>query len=143
LQETGEWKGITAGGCANCRETYKNNPVYQLSLDSPYDDNQVYIDLRGPKYDIVYCEIFSSGLKRFCCFRQYSVGFDMVQVTSSRNKTFERTSSGAFRPGMCVKTFDAVPAGVYNITAATFLAGQESAFFLNIQSSCPFTISRL
>ena len=35
LQVTGQWKGVQAGGCANHRETWPNNPKYQLVLDSP------------------------------------------------------------------------------------------------------------
>lgn len=49
LKETGGWKGKTAGGCANYPDTFINNPVYQLSLESSNDNNEVYIDLRGPK----------------------------------------------------------------------------------------------
>ena len=38
--------GATAGGCANNRETHKNNPIYQLQLSS---NASVLIELRGPK----------------------------------------------------------------------------------------------
>jgi len=49
-QEVGEWKNKTAGGCGNNRDTYSNNPIYQLSLESYSDENDVCIDLKGPKY---------------------------------------------------------------------------------------------
>uniref|UniRef100_A0A914VRZ6 Calpain catalytic domain-containing protein n=1 Tax=Plectus sambesii TaxID=2011161 RepID=A0A914VRZ6_9BILA len=60
-KETGEWKGKTAGGCGNgaSRETYRNNPIYQVKLDDGSDENELLIDLRGPK--------------------QYSVGFEFSQ----------------------------------------------------------------
>lgn len=46
----GQWTESTAGGCANNRDTYKMNPVYQLEVSGPVDaDNQVLIDLKGPK----------------------------------------------------------------------------------------------
>ena len=32
---TGQWKGRTAGGCANNRETWPDNPRFKLVIDSP------------------------------------------------------------------------------------------------------------
>lgn len=63
--------------CISCR----NNPVYQLSLDEGSDDNDVLIELKGPK--------------------QYSVGFEVIQISSPRNRAFERHDSGAFRCDFC------------------------------------------
>ncbi|VBB31938.1 unnamed protein product [Acanthocheilonema viteae] len=124
-KETGEWKGKTAGGCGNgqSRETYMNNPIYQVSLDDGSDDNDVLIELKGPK--------------------QYNIGFEIKQFSSSRNKPFERRSSGSFRPGYTVLALEAVPAGVYNIQPMTFQQGEEGPFFLTVEASCSFTIKRI
>jgi len=120
---TGEWKGKTAGGCPNNRETYRNNPIYQLSLDTSSDDNEISIDLKGPK--------------------QYSVGFEFIQVTSKHNLPFATKDSGSFRPGFSILKLDKVPAGVYNIIPATFLRSQEGPFFVQLQASCPIKLSRI
>ena len=49
FQITGQWKGVTAGGCGNYPETYKNNPLYQFSIDNSSSDNYILIELLGPK----------------------------------------------------------------------------------------------
>jgi len=48
-QITGEWKGKTAGGCANYPDTTVLNPTYQIKIDNKNTDNQLLIELRGPK----------------------------------------------------------------------------------------------
>ena len=45
---TGQWKGPTAGGCSN-QETFKNNPMYQLTLANSDANNQLKIELKGPQ----------------------------------------------------------------------------------------------
>ena len=51
LQEkNGKWTAETAGGCLNYRDTYHKNPVYQLNITGANEtDNQILIDLKGPK----------------------------------------------------------------------------------------------
>lgn len=115
LQETGKWEGKTAGGCGNgaSRETwqyvhssacifqyecdcfflFRNNPLYQLSLEESSDENVLLIDLKGPK--------------------QYSVGFEVRQVSSPRNKSFERKDSGVYRYVSAVVDFDFWMIGSY------------------------------
>ena len=34
MQVTGQWKGASAGGCANNRETWPHNPRFKLVIDS-------------------------------------------------------------------------------------------------------------
>ncbi|KHN78854.1 Calpain-7 [Toxocara canis] len=87
------------------RTVYRNNPIYHISLDEGSDENEIFIELKGPK--------------------QYSVGFEVKQVSSPRNKPFERRDSGAFRPGYTVLALESVPAGVYSIQPMTFLKDQE------------------
>uniref|UniRef100_A0A158P9L3 Calpain catalytic domain-containing protein n=1 Tax=Angiostrongylus cantonensis TaxID=6313 RepID=A0A158P9L3_ANGCA len=76
---TGEWKGCTAGGCGNgpSRETWNNNPLYEINLGESSDQNLLLIDLKGPK--------------------EYSVGFEVRQVSSARNIAFDKKDSGVFR----------------------------------------------
>ncbi|KAK6742562.1 hypothetical protein RB195_010054 [Necator americanus] len=120
--ETGKWEGRTAGGCGNgsSRETWKNNPLFHVSLEECSDENHILVDLKGPK--------------------QYSVGFEILQVSSPRNKPFERKESGVYRPGYTVLVLEKVPAGVYSIRPMTFLAGQEGPFILKVEASCSFSM---
>ncbi|CAD5215688.1 unnamed protein product [Bursaphelenchus okinawaensis] len=122
---SGEWKGLNAGGCGNgaSRETVGNNPIFQLELDDGSDENTVFIDLRGPK--------------------QYSVGFEVVQVSSRRNKTFSKCNSGDFRSGCTVLELRSVPSGVYSIMPMTFQQGQEGPFLLQVQSHTGFKLKRV
>ncbi|KAK6020775.1 calpain large subunit, domain III, partial [Ostertagia ostertagi] len=103
--ETGKWEGRTAGGCGNgaSRETWKNNPVYQISLEESSDENQILIDLKGPK--------------------QYSVGFEVQQVSSPRNKPLQKKNTDVFRPGYTVLALDKVPAGSLYYSPMTFENG--------------------
>ncbi|RCN44943.1 MIT domain protein [Ancylostoma caninum] len=123
--ETGKWEGRSAGGCGNgsSRETYKNNPLFHISLEESSDENLILVDLKGPK--------------------QYSVGFEILQVSSPRNKPFERKDSGVYRPGYTVLALERVPAGVYSIRPMTFLAGQEGPFILKVEASCGFSMKRV
>jgi hypothetical protein len=59
----------------NCR----NNPIFHLELEDGSDDNQMVVDLRGPK--------------------EYSIGFELAIVSSKRQQTqpFEPKDSGPFR----------------------------------------------
>ncbi|CAD5221634.1 unnamed protein product [Bursaphelenchus xylophilus] len=127
IQKTipGEWKGITAGGCGNgaSRETVRNNPIFHLELDDGSDENTVVIDLRGPK--------------------QFHVGFEVVQISSRRNKPFNRCTSGDFRSGCTVLELNSVPAGTYSIMPMTFNPGQEGPFLLKIQSDTGFKFKRV
>ena len=46
----GQWTTETAGGCANNRATYSINPIYQLEVNGPREnENTLLIDLKGPK----------------------------------------------------------------------------------------------
>ena len=124
---TGEWDDETAGGCGNNRESYSKNPRYALTIDGlNAEQNKVLIDLRGP--------------------RQYSVGFDVITVTTKDPQTpyhFKSISSGPFRSGFTILELNPIPAGTYQIIPSTYHANQKGPFFLEIQANCPFTLSRL
>ncbi|XP_041366509.1 calpain-7-like [Gigantopelta aegis] len=123
---TGEWKGVTAGGCGNFPDTHKNNPIYQLKIDNSATDNCILIEVLGPK--------------------QYSVGCTVICVAETSPNapgSFKKTTSGDFRPGYCVLQLDNISGGVYNISPCTFRPGKEGHFFLDISSSVPYTISKL
>ena len=49
FQMTGQWKGKTAGGCANYQDTHVNNPIYQLQINNNSATNMILVELRGPK----------------------------------------------------------------------------------------------
>ncbi|PAV79517.1 hypothetical protein WR25_08319 [Diploscapter pachys] len=102
-KETGQWKGKTAGGCGNAesRNTYKNNPLYEISLDESSDENSMFIELKGPK--------------------EYSVGVEFRQASSKRTKFYETKDSGSFKPGYNVLVVESIPAGVYHLRVMTFL----------------------
>ncbi|XP_074844402.1 calpain-7 isoform X3 [Carettochelys insculpta] len=119
----GQWKGHTAGGCGNFRDSYKNNPIYQFQLEKT---GPLLIELRGP--------------------RQYSVGFELVTVSAVGDpgpSGFKKKNSGDYRCGFCYTEVENVPAGVYNIIPSTFLPQQEGPFFLDFNSTTPLKVSQL
>ncbi|CAG5117369.1 unnamed protein product [Candidula unifasciata] len=123
---TGQWKGKTAGGCANNRETYINNPLYQVHIDNNNTDNHLMIELLGPK--------------------QYSVGFEVICVSenvANAPGAFKKTTSGDFRPGYCVLQLSNISGGVYNVRPCTFKAGNEGPFFLDFSCSTAYTVHQL
>ncbi|XP_053323276.1 calpain-7 [Spea bombifrons] len=119
----GQWKGQSAGGCGNFRDTHKNNPVYQFHLEK---SGPLLLELRGP--------------------RQYSVGFEVITVTTTGDpgaSGFQKKSSGDYRCGFCHLELENVPAGTYNIIPTTFLPAQEGPFFLDFNSVIPIKVSQL
>ncbi|MGH0156702.1 UNVERIFIED_CONTAM: hypothetical protein FKN15_032085 [Acipenser sinensis] len=122
-RSNGQWKGQSAGGCGNYKETYKHNPIYQFQLEKP---GPLLIELRGS--------------------RQYSVGFEVITVSTvgePGSSGFQKKSSGNYRCGFCYIEVDFVPAGVYNIIPTTFLPNQEGPFFLDFNSTTPLRVSQL
>ncbi|XP_078520015.1 calpain-7 isoform X2 [Lissotriton helveticus] len=119
----GQWKGASAGGCGNFKDSYKNNPIFQFQVER---SGPLLVELRGP--------------------RQYSVGFEVVTVSSVGEpgpSGFQKKSSGDYRCGFCYLELESIPAGVYNIIPTTFLPQQEGPFFLDFNSATPVKISSL
>ncbi|XP_072139599.1 calpain-7 isoform X2 [Mobula birostris] len=116
----GQWKGQSAGGCGNYRDTYKMNPIYQITAEKT---GPLLIELRGP--------------------RQYSVGFEIVTVSTTGDNEFHKKTSGDYRCGFCYSEIERVSAGVYNIIPTTFLPHQEGPFFLDFHSTIPLKITQL
>uniref|UniRef100_A0A8C5H204 Calpain catalytic domain-containing protein n=1 Tax=Gouania willdenowi TaxID=441366 RepID=A0A8C5H204_GOUWI len=119
----GQWKGTSAGGCGNYKDSYKHNPIFQINLER---SGPLLIELRGS--------------------RQYSVGFEMVTVSTVADPgaaAFQKKSSGDYRCGFCFMEADHVPAGIYNVTPTTFLPKQEGPFFLDFASTTPLKVSQL
>ena len=76
----GLWSESTAGGCRNHPATYDRNPVYQIALNSNSDDNDLIIDLKGPK--------------------QYQLGIEVTIVKlfdEQATAKFKRISTGDYR----------------------------------------------
>nr|XP_039261066.1 calpain-7-like isoform X1 [Styela clava] len=117
---SGNWTKENAGGCANHRDTYNRNPIYQINLNSQQQGNiKLLIELRGPKV--------------------FSVGFDVSCVdTKNGDKPFKQEMSGNFRSGYSMLELD-VPPGIYNIIPCTFMQNKISPFFLDISTSCEGT----
>ncbi|CDQ82032.1 unnamed protein product [Oncorhynchus mykiss] len=119
----GQWKGPSAGGCGNYKDSYKHNPIYQFNLERP---GPMLIELRGS--------------------RQYSVGFEMVTVSTVVEPGpagHPKKNSGDYRCGFCYMEADHVPAGIYNVIPTTFLPKQEGPFFLDFSSTTPLKVSQL
>ena len=119
---TGKWAGKTAGGCGNYKDTYPNNPRYQFAVDR---DCHLLVELKGPK--------------------QFQIGFDIVALhhlnmpDKSNPNFFKLKQSGPYRSGYVVLSVE-VLAGSYDIIPTTFRPGQESPFFLTVQSSVPLKL---
>ncbi|XP_071803068.1 calpain-7-like [Asterias amurensis] len=124
-QITGEWKGRTAGGCANSRSTFTNNPIYQVTLQDKTKGNYFMIDLKGP--------------------RDYHVGFEIVVIASDGPGTtaFNKQMTGDYRRGFTILQLEDLPGGTYNIRPTTFSAGQEGPFFLTLSASCQMKVAQL
>ncbi|KAL7976770.1 hypothetical protein Chor_008719 [Crotalus horridus] len=119
----GQWKGRSAGGCGNFRDTCKNNPIYQFQVDKT---GPLLLELRGP--------------------RQYSVGLEVVTVSSVGDPGslgFQKKNSGDYRCGFCYLEIENIPPGTYNIITSTFLPQQEGPFFLDFNTATPLKISQL
>lgn len=119
----GQWKGASAGGCGNYKDSYKHNPIYQMNVER---SGPLLIELRGS--------------------RQYSVGFEMVTVstvTDAGAAAFSKKNSGDYRCGFCYMELDHVPAGIYNVIPTTFLPKQEGPFFLDFSTTSPAKVSQL
>lgn len=77
---TGEWKGVSAGGCANHPESHQNNPCYKIALRTTSNDNSLIVELKGPK--------------------DFHVGFDIICSNVTDPKApgfFNKRSSGNYR----------------------------------------------
>lgn len=119
----GQWKGASAGGCGNYKDSYKHNPIYQINLERA---GPLLIELRGS--------------------RQYSVGFEMVTVSTvsdSGAAGSSKRNSGDYRCGFCYMELEHVPAGIYNVIPTTFLPKQEGPFFLDFSTTSPAKVSQL
>ncbi|KAM6967673.1 calpain-7 [Aplochiton taeniatus] len=119
----GVWKGASAGGCGNYKDSYRHNPIYQFNLER---SGPLLVELRGS--------------------RQYSVGFEMLTVSTVGEPSpagFQKKSSGDYRCGFCYMEVDHVPAGIYNVIPTTFLPKQEGPFFLDFGSATPLKVSQL
>ena len=125
----GEWRGPSAGGCANY-DTVIDNPSFVLSTDQPAD---VCVELSGST-------------------EKHSVGLELSPLPGAMGDAlltrmgFRRdpiATSGNYRSGFCILEKAALSAGKWVVTAATFEPRQEGPFALTVSSSQPLTISAL
>ncbi|EUB64358.1 Calpain-7 [Echinococcus granulosus] len=121
----GEWKGETAAGCQNYAN-FHNNPTFELVWPNNEADNQVLVEVRGP--------------------RDFAIGFtwDVVSLTnSSPLNTARSLSTGNYRRGYTMLEMAGLSGGRYKVTVATFEPLQEGPFILSVKSTRPLTLSRL
>nr|XP_027199155.1 calpain-7-like [Dermatophagoides pteronyssinus] len=124
----GKWTQETAGGCRNHPNTYQNNPVYQLVLEgsSRDSDNEVMIELRGPK--------------------SYAIGLEVITVSVLNQNSpnyFQRKDTGSFRSGCTYLRLKSIPTGTYQIIPSTFLPGQVGPFFIYVHSTHPIKLKKI
>ncbi|VDP95153.1 unnamed protein product [Echinostoma caproni] len=62
IKLTGQWKGESAGGCRNNPEKYDKNPCFQINMPNNEPDNQLLIELRGPKDYALGCELIKVSI---------------------------------------------------------------------------------
>ncbi|TGZ60780.1 hypothetical protein CRM22_008339 [Opisthorchis felineus] len=123
-QVTGQWKGVNAGGCQNHLDTYDRNPCYQINLSNNDVDNQLLVEMRGPK--------------------DYAIGCELIKVSATNpdapNK-MERKSSGSYRRGYVALEQAGLSGGIYNLVVSTYYPNQEGPYILNFKSLRPFTVN--
>lgn len=121
---TDAWSALTAGGCPNHPATYRNNPLYKVTLSR--DAQNFVVELRGPKVYQVGIEVIVQSL-------------DNPEVTAP----FVSKTTGTYRSGFCVLDLADLPAGVYNIRPSTFLPAQEGPYFLTLKSTQSFSVEKV
>ncbi|CAH8522531.1 unnamed protein product [Schistosoma intercalatum] len=123
-QITGEWKGSNAGGCINDKESYRTNPRFEISVPNNNCDNQLLIELRGP--------------------RDYALGLELIRISATNDQApnqQSRSTTGDYRRGYVVLEQAGLSGGVYNVIVSTYRPGQEGPFILSIKSISNFTIT--
>ncbi|CAH8539238.1 unnamed protein product [Schistosoma haematobium] len=121
---TGEWKGSNAGGCINDKESYRTNPRFEISVPNNNCDNQLLIELRGP--------------------RDYALGLELIRISATNDQApnqQNRSTTGDYRRGYVVLEQAGLSGGVYNVIVSTYRPGQEGPFILSIKSISNFTIT--
>ncbi|CAH8534835.1 unnamed protein product [Schistosoma curassoni] len=116
-QITGEWKGSNAGGCINDKESYRTNPRFEISVPNNNCDNQLLIELRGP--------------------RDYALGLELIRISATNDQApnqQNRSTTGDYRRGYVVLEQAGLSGGVYNVIVSTYRPGQEGPFILSIKS---------
>ncbi|XP_046839580.1 calpain-7-like isoform X2 [Xenia sp. Carnegie-2017] len=95
-QETGEWKGITAGGCANYPATFGNNPVYFCELEESASSKtlSVCVKIRGPRtgFNVLEMSDVPPGSYHIIptTFQPHCEGPFILEVSSSAKLTLRK-----------------------------------------------------
>ncbi|VDK80441.1 unnamed protein product [Dibothriocephalus latus] len=118
---TGAWKDANAAGCPN-HNNFELNPTYEVSLNNNDGDNQLLIELRGPK--------------------DFAVGFQLsvISLTATPINQHERMSTGSYRRGYTMMELAGLAGGKYQLIVATFEPRQEGPFIINLRSLRPVEI---
>ncbi|THD23623.1 putative cytosolic ca2+-dependent cysteine protease calpain [Fasciola hepatica] len=125
-QIASQWKGVNAAGCRNNPETYENNPRFQINMPNNEPDNQLLIELRGPK--------------------DYAIGCELIKVSATNPNApnlLDRKSTGDYRRGYVVMEQSGLSGGVYNLIVSTYRPQQEGPFILSIKSLRQFSVKQI
>ncbi|BHF63102.1 calpain 7 [Sparganum proliferum] len=118
---TGAWKGANAAGCPN-HDNFELNPTYEISLNNRDSDNQLLIEMRGP--------------------REFAVGFQLsvssLSVAPINHQ--EKMSTGSYRRGYTMMELAGLAGGKYQLIVATFEPRQEGPFIISLRSLRPVEI---
>jgi hypothetical protein len=127
-----EWKGPSAGGCANNRFTHKNNPAFRLLISRP---THVLValaqdDMRGAERS----ELFPIGMQLL------RPGLLNSRVQGAETGAYINLREVSFDAQLTVKGGEKTE---FLLRPSTFEAGQECAFTLRVYSSEPVEFEQI
>jgi calpain-5 len=128
----GEWKGRSAGGSVNNKDTFLHNPQYVFKV--PHADTEVMVSLmqKDPRGEAA---LSSVGGKNF------AIGFYIMRVEENRayrvHVIQEKAAAITFTNRRSVFGLFTLNPGTYMVVPSTFDPAQERSFLLRVFSERP------